>query len=113
MADNDKVDNMFDEIIRTEFKENGEVKVELVSPSAEEMEFAVADFVRSFKDFKRVNRPDGFMSNEWWRCLEWLALADSQMKDQFCGRDRSPQSIAAYHKYRMKLSGGQSYRADA
>jgi hypothetical protein len=35
-----------------------------------------------------------------WKALQWLALADSRLKDLFCGRDSSPRSIAMYHKYR-------------
>jgi len=45
--------------------------------------------------------------------LEYLALADSRLKEAFCGRDRSPLSISQYHKWRLKMINGRRYRADA
>ena len=46
---------MFDELIRTTVKPDGEVEVELVQPDPKEMENAVADMVRSWRDFKDAN----------------------------------------------------------
>ena len=109
---------MFDEVFSTS-KPDGEVEVKLVSPSAEEVEQAVADFVRSWRDFRRFDlRPDAATDPErrgilWWRALESLALADSQLKNIFCGRDRSPASIAQCHKYKLHLIDRKPYRADA
>jgi hypothetical protein len=120
MTDDDKqIKSMFDGVIETTAKPNGEVEVKLVSPSAEEVEGAVADFVRSCRDFRRFDlRPDAATDMEqpgvlWWRALEYLALADSRLKDIFCGRDRSPASIKQYHKYRLSLISGKRLRADA
>jgi hypothetical protein len=109
---------MFDEIVRTEFKQNGEVKVTIVEDTAREMECAVADFVRWWRRFNEIDASVAATSGanlgvEWWRCLEYLALADSRLKDAFCGRDRSPNSIKQYHKFRLKMIDGKRYRTDA
>jgi len=109
---------MFDELVSTTIKPDGTVEVNLVSPSAEEVENAVADFIRSERDFRELNRPSAAtdpnrIGIEWWKALEWLALADSRLKNIFCDRDRSPRSIAAYHKYRLKMIAGKRYRTDA
>jgi hypothetical protein len=45
--------------------------------------------------------------------LQWLALADAKLKDLFCGRDRSPESIKRYHAYRPQLIEGGASKADA
>ena len=107
-------DSMFDEIVKTEFMPDGSVEVSLVEDSAQELENAVADFVRSWRRFKEIDASVAATSGanlgvEWWRCLEYLALADSRLKDAFCGRDRSPNSIKQYHKYRLKLIDGRRY----
>jgi hypothetical protein len=107
---------MFDEIVQTEIKADGTVEVSLVEDSAQEN--AVADFVRSWRRFNEIDASVAATSGanlgvEWWRCLEYLALADSRLKDAFCGRDRSPRSIKQYHKYRLKLIDGKHYRTDA
>lgn len=94
---------MFDEVIETH-----------IATTPEDMENAVADFCRSWNDFNQVSA--GITTpaqNQWWVKLEWLALADSRMKDCFCGRDRSPRSIALYHRYRLKMIDGKRYRVDA
>ena len=45
-------ETMFDEIVRTEIKPDGTVEASLVENSAQEMEAAVADMVKAWKDFK-------------------------------------------------------------
>lgn len=118
MTDDDKlIESMFDEVIETSIKPDGDVEVKLVSPSAEEMEAAIADFTRSAKDFFNF-RPDAAHDPErpgilWWRALEYLALADSRMKEAFICGDRSPASIKQYHKFRLKMIAGRRYRTDA
>jgi hypothetical protein len=113
---------MFDQEITTLIKADGtpEQKKWLAEDAlqAEEAEAAVADFVRSWRRFREIDAPDAatFAANlgiEWWRCLEYLALADSRLKEVFCGRDRSPRSIRQYHEYRLKLIDGKRYRTDA
>ena len=110
---------MFDELIRTTVMPDGKIDVELVQPDPKEVENAVADFVKSAREFRILHScPDGATDPErrgilWWRALESLACADSRLKDIFCGPDRSPRSIAQYHKYRLKLIDGKRYRTDA
>lgn len=109
---------MFDEVISTKIAPDGEVEVELVSPSAEEVEAAVADFVKSARDFLEINDNPGAAITErlgirWWKAAEWLMLADNRLKDCFCGRDRSPAAIRQYHKFRLKMIDGRRYRTDA
>lgn len=85
---------------------------------AEEMENAVADLIRSFREFNEimsrgVNPTDPVKSLGWWRRLEYLALAEGRMKDCFCGRHRDPASIRQYGKFRSKMLEGKRYRPDA
>jgi len=110
---------MFDEIVSTKI-DDGKVTVEseVLSADPEQVENAVADFVRSARQFRETNSrldasTDANLGMAWWKRLECLALADSRLKDVFCGRDRSPHSIAQYHKYRLKLIDGKRYRTDA
>jgi hypothetical protein len=42
-----------------------------------------------------------------------LALAEDHLKEQFLGRDRSPKSIAQYHRWRLSLCDGRPFRANA
>lgn len=119
-----KVATLFDEITTT--------KVEMVhgKPRAtdeqtirdmeaqKEMEDALADLVRSFKDFtaimeRGVEPIDPVKSVGWWRALEWLALAESRLKEAFVCGDRSPASIRQYAKFRSKMLEGKRYRTDA
>lgn len=107
---------MFDGLIRTTVKPDGEVEVEPVQPDAEqEMENAVADMVRSWKDFKDANSdyPIAVWGYEWWKCLCYLALAEDRLKEAFLGRDRSPASVKQYHRWRLKMIDGRRYRTDA
>jgi len=106
---------MFDEIISTTIHENGkaEVEVELPPPTPEQVERAVAEFVRSAKNFARVNGGSTrFSSNEWWQELQWLALADADLKTIFCGPDRSPRSIERFQKYRETILLLKRYKAE-
>jgi hypothetical protein len=81
------------------------------------MEEAVAEFVQCAKEFFDSRAEHAHAVNRagvlFWRRLNWLSLADEKLKDCFCGRDRSPESISLYHKYRMQLLGGQKLRHDA
>jgi hypothetical protein len=113
---------MFDQEITTLIKADGtpEQKKWLAEDAlqAEEAEAAVADLVRSWRRFKEMDASVAATSGaqlgiEWWRAVEYLALADSQLKEVFCGPDRSPRSIRQYHKYKLKLIDGRRYRTDA
>lgn len=91
---------VLDEIVSTKI-EDGKVTAEtaVLSPDPEEVKNAVANFVQSYRLFRETNsRPDAAADANlciaWWRRLEYLALADSRLKDVFCGPDRSPRSIA-------------------
>jgi hypothetical protein len=48
-------DSMFDEIVKTEFKPDGSVEVELVHDNAQELESATTDFVRSWRRFREID----------------------------------------------------------
>lgn len=55
---------------------------------AEEVENAVADFVRSVREFGDLNSRGDIATDlnagiRWWRALEYLALADSRLKECF------------------------------
>jgi hypothetical protein len=52
---------------------------------AEEMKNSVADLLRSWRRFREMDASVAATSGEslgieWWRCLEYLALADSRLK---------------------------------
>jgi len=108
---------LFDEIVRTEFKKNGEVKVTIVEDVAQEMECAVADFVRRWRQFSKIDSAMATCGErigiEWWRAAEWLMLSESRLKEAFILGDRSSRSIAQFHKYKLKLIDGKHYRTDA
>ena len=79
---------------------------------------AIADLVRSFRDFsaimeRGVNPTDPLRSLGWWRVLEYLALAESRLKEAFICGDRSPASIRQYAKFKSKMLEGKRYRPDA
>jgi len=105
------LDSMFDEIAEVSVT----VKRDVPPPTAEEMANAVREFAQSWKEFVALDssRSNAPIENKWWQHLQWLALADSALKDIFCGRDRSPVSIAKYHAYRLKLVCGRPSKADA
>ncbi len=113
---------MFDEQIATLIKAEGtpEQRKWLAEDAlqAEEAEAAVADLVRSWRRFKEMDASVAATSGaqlgiEWWRAVECLALADSRLKEVFCGPDRSPRSIRRCHEYKLKLIDGKHYRTDA
>ena len=107
------IETIFDELYETKKKPDGSVDTKKIAQmDSEEMERAVADFVRSWRDF-RGRDPMRYGDPARWRALEYLALANSRLKDAFCGRDRSPASIRRYHRWRLKLADGRRYRADA
>lgn len=91
---------VFDEIVSTK-TEPGKVAVEteVLSPDLNSRSEAVTDRER--------------LGILWWRALEYLALADSRLKECFCGRDRSPASVRLYHRFRLKMIDGRRYRTDA
>ena len=112
MTDDDKlIESMFDGVIETSIKPDGEVEVKLVSPSAEEMEEAQADFIQA-------ENPDAVtdarLNVRWWNCLEKLYESERELVRLFCGPDRSLRSIAQYNAYRERLIRGKRlYRTDA
>jgi hypothetical protein len=111
--ENDKT--MFDEIVRTEIKPDGTVEASLVENSAQEMEDAVSEMVRCWKDFKDASAdyPKGAWSYNWWKALVYLALSEDHLKEAFLGRDRSPASIRQYHRWRLSVCDGRPFRANA
>jgi hypothetical protein len=103
-------------LIKAATTPDGTVDVNLISPSAEEVMNAASDLYLAWKDFRNLNveGPCAIHDGKWWKALQWLALADSKMKDLFVGRDRSPRSIAMYHRYRLTIvASKKKLRADA
>src|SRR5271155_1003467 len=84
-------------------------EVNLVSPSPEEVLDAASDLFLKWKDFRNLNveGPCAIHDDKWWKALQWLALADSKLKDMFVGSDRSPRSIRIYHRYRLSIVASQ------
>ena len=117
-----KVATLFDEITEVKMV-NGKPMVSDEQATrdmeaAKEMEDAVADLIHSFKSFtnimeRGVNPTDPVNSIAWWRCLEFLALAESRCKEAFILGDRRPASIRQYAKFRSKMLEGNRYRPDA
>ena len=108
-------DSLFDEIIETRIAPEGTLEASLKPDAEQEMEDAVADMVRSWKDFKDANGdyPIAVWGYKWWKCLCYLALAEDRLKQAFLGRDRSPASVKQYHRWRLKMINGRRYRTDA
>ena len=108
-----------EELLNSMFEEISEVSVavkrDVPAPTAEEMARAVREFAVAWKDFVELerSRSNAAIENRWWQLLTWLSITDSALKDMFCGRDRSPVSIAKYHAYRLKLVCGRPSKADA
>ncbi len=109
------VDSMFDEIVETRFAPNGTLEATLKPDAEHEMENAVADMVRSWREFKDANGdyPIAVWGYTWWKALMYLSFAEDRLKEAFCGRDRSPASIRQYHRWRLKMIDGRRYRTDA
>jgi hypothetical protein len=109
-------DSLFDEIIETRIAPDGTVEATLKPDAAQEMEACVADIVKAWKDFKDANGdqyPIAVWGYAWWKALVHLALAEDHLKEQFLGRDRSPKSVAQYHRWRLSLCDGRPFRANA
>jgi hypothetical protein len=113
-----KDETLFDEIITTRLAPDGKLEASLKPDfaAAQEMEASVADMVKAWKDFKDANGdqyPIAVWTYNWWKALVYLALAEDHLKEQFLGRDRSPKSIAQYHRWRLSLCDGRPFRANA
>ena len=109
-------ETLFDEIVRTEVKPDGTVEASLVEDAAQEMAASVADMVKAWKNFKDANGdqyPIAVWTHNWWKALVYLALAEDHLKEQFLGSDRSPKSVAQYHRWRLSLCDGRPFRANA
>ena len=108
-------DSLFDEIVETRIAPDGTRGGEPQARRRAGDGGAVADMVRSWKDFKDANGdyPIAVWGYQWWKCLCYLALAEDRLKEAFCGRDRSPASMKQYHKWRLKMVDGRRYRTDA
>lgn len=106
---------MFDEIAEVHVSPDGTVEAKLVDDAVQEMENAVAEMAKAWRDFRDADAegPSACHGYRWWKALMWLSCAENRLKEAFCGRDRSPRSVALYHKYRMRIVGGKSLRADA
>jgi len=120
MTGDDKlIESTFDEVVETTIKPDGEVEVKLISPSAEEVEEAQADFIQAEKQFREINAnpdavTDGRLNVRWWNCLEKVYKSEKRLGELFCGPDRSRRSIAQFEAYRERLIRGKRlYRTDA
>lgn len=117
MDDDKVIESLFGGgMIKASATPDSTVEVNLISPSAEEVVDAASDLFLKWKDFRNLNveGPCAIHDDKWWKALQWLALADSKLKDMFVGRDRSPRSIRIYHRYRLTIVAGQrKLRPDA
>jgi hypothetical protein len=107
---------MFDTEIKTLIEANGtlEQKEWVAEGPLQEMEAAVTEMQNSWKAFCDVNK--GTIAEygyQWWKCLSYLSLAEDRLKQAFLGRDRSPKSVAQYHRWRMTIIYNRPYRANA
>ena len=117
-----KVATLFDEITEVKMV-NGKPMVSDEQTirdmeAAKEMESAIAEIVRSFREFndvmsRGVDPVDPVKSVGWWRATEYLMLANNGLKEAFICGDRSPASIQQYNKFRSKMLEGKRYRPDA
>jgi hypothetical protein len=107
---------MFDEIAEVHVSPDGTVEAKLVDDAAQEMENAVGEMKAAWRDFRDVNAegPAAYHTYKWWKAVMWLSCAENRLKEAFCGRDRSPRSVAMYHRWRMSVLGRKGHsRADA
>jgi hypothetical protein len=104
---------MFDEIAVVRVAPDGEVEATLVGDAAQEMENAVAEMTKAYRDFRDADGPGAAHAYSWWRSMMWLSCAENRLKEAFLGRDRSPRSVAQYHRFRMDVIYGRKLRADA
>jgi len=84
---------------------------------AKEMAEAVEEFMREWRRWIDT-RPDlsieyGRPGMVWWKLLDALALADSRLREAFIRGDRSPVSMALYHRFRLNMILGKSDRVTA
>lgn len=107
------METKFDEIVKTTFDKDGNAEVELLDDAAQEMESAVKEMAKAWKDFRDADGPGAAHGYEWWRSMMWLSCAENRLKESFLGRDRSPRSIAHYHRFRMDVIYRRKLRADA
>ena len=112
--------SMFDEIVKTEFKPDGSVEVELVEDAfaAEELEQACDALVKAEKRLQQVaSQPevarDSKLNALWWNLMEQAYLADRALWELFTGKDRSVRSNQMYNEFRKLLLEGKSLRANA
>src|SRR5271170_7695015 len=105
-------DSLFDEIVETRIAPDGTLEAKLKDPDAnEEMELAVGDMVRSWREWRDLNSegPIAVHTYGWWKALMYLSLAEDRLKTAFTAGDRSPASIRQYHKFRLKMITGKRY----
>ena len=123
MTNDDKlIESMFDEVIETSIKPDGEVEVKVLESSAEqEMAEAIEELQHAWKQFKETdNRPNAphhpAHRIEWWRAVDALGVADGRAREAFLGRQRDPVSVRLYAKWRehwLTKIGGEYYRPNA
>ena len=108
---------MFDQEITTLIKADGtpEQKELVAEDPAQEMEAAVLEMRQSWKEFcAAADSPIAAHNYNWWRALMWLSCAENRLKEAFLGRDRSPKSVAQYHRWRVSvIFSRRAYKADA
>ena len=106
-------DSLFDEITETKIAPDGTLETRLVEDPMQEMVAAVAEMQQSWKEFCAVaDSPIAAHRYEWWKALMWLSCAENRLKEAFCGRDRSPKSIAQFHRWRISIIYNRPYRSN-
>ena len=85
---------------------------------AKELEESIAEFLWAWKRYIEL-RPDyatalnSAASDIWWKTIDALALANSRFKEAFILGNRHPESIAQFHKFKLKMILGKRYQVDA
>jgi hypothetical protein len=118
--------DMLDEVSEVSVQPDGKVKTKkpisddqtIREMQAKELEESIAEFLWAWKKYIEL-RPDcatdlsSAASNIWWKTIDALALANSRFKEAFILGYRHPESIAQFHKFKLKMILGKRYQVDA
>lgn len=105
----ERTESLFDELVETTFKPDGEAEVETVEGDAKEMQEAAEELSQAWKRFRDFDtrHPGAALDPEhalhWWRLCEYLMLANNRTKDVFLGRHRDPRSVRQHDAFRRQL----------
>lgn len=110
--------SMFDEIVKTEFKADGSVEVELVESSAEELEAAAFAFVQAQRKFQQIAAhplvyTDSAINCRWWDQLEVVYECEKRLWKLFTGEHPTVEQNKLFNQFREMLLKDKKMRANA